>query len=130
MRRCDDFGRHVNRRAAQVAVEVLNFSGHRKMEIVELGKVLGSILHVDPISLHVSMDDVALVECCQTTQDVLAKGCADLGMEVYSMRSRKKGVQCEAGVVLLYQEELVAGHQEVPDRDDVRVPQPHDLHGD
>ena len=100
------------------------------MEIVKLGEVLGLFLHVDPVSLDVSMDDVALVECCQTTQDVLAKGCADLGFEVCSLRSRKEGVQREAGVVLLYQEELVGMHHEIPDRDDVRVAQAHDLHGD
>src|ERR1041384_3172342 len=51
MRRFDDFGRHVNRRAAKVAVEELRFSGHCKMEIVDLSKVFRLVLHVDSISL-------------------------------------------------------------------------------
>src|SRR5262245_47707887 len=100
------------------------------MEIVKLGDVLGLVLHVDPVSLDVSMDDVALVECRQTTQDVLAEGCPDLGFKAWSIRSKKQGVQREAGVVLLYQEVLVGMHYEIPDRDDVRVAQAHDLHGD
>src|SRR5262249_23519553 len=99
------------------------------MEIVQLGEVLGFVLHVNPRSLDVSVDDAALVECCQTTQDVLAERCPDPGVKVWLIRSKKQGVQRETGVVLLYQEELVGMHHEIPDGDDVRVAQAHDLHG-